>query len=254
VKSPLDIPFAAAEGLSTYWYELTAAFGGQVLSSSYAPEFTAPSSPGYKAMAWMINAYKSGLVPVANLDDEDYQAFESEVAHNLVASAFSDYSGDVATIYNLSKDSSVVGEIAYIPTPGVNGIASNLGNPDGIGIPASAHHVAAAVAFIKWMEEPGNQAAFAGADGPADVINTFPLPDNDAGIADLLKSGKAPGTAVLANLLEKHSRAIFPAGAPPWYAEFSNSVYTNIHSAIAGQQSPGSAISAIASTVNGLRG
>ena len=29
VAHPLDIPFAAAEGLSTYWYEMTAAFGGQ---------------------------------------------------------------------------------------------------------------------------------------------------------------------------------------------------------------------------------
>ncbi len=35
VAHPLDIPFAAAEGLSTYWYEMTAAFGGGVLSSSY---------------------------------------------------------------------------------------------------------------------------------------------------------------------------------------------------------------------------
>ncbi len=42
VAHPLDIPFAAAEGLSTYWYELTAAMGGQVLSPSYKPLFTTP--------------------------------------------------------------------------------------------------------------------------------------------------------------------------------------------------------------------
>ena len=66
--NPLDIPFAAAEGLSTYWYELTGAFGGQVLTASYKPEFTSPSSPGYKALAWMVNAYKTGLVPKANLN------------------------------------------------------------------------------------------------------------------------------------------------------------------------------------------
>jgi len=45
VKNPLDIPFAAAEGLSTYWYETTAAFGGQVLSSTYTPEFTSQGQP-----------------------------------------------------------------------------------------------------------------------------------------------------------------------------------------------------------------
>ena len=59
VKHPLDIPFAAAEGLSTYWYEMTAAFGGNVLSANYKPLFTSPSSPGYKAMTWMVNAYKT---------------------------------------------------------------------------------------------------------------------------------------------------------------------------------------------------
>ena len=95
VQHPLDVPFAAAEGLSTYWYELTAAFGGQVLSSSFKPLFTSPSSAGYKAMEWLVSAYKSGLVPKGNLDLEDYQGFMDDQAHNLTASVFSDYSGDV---------------------------------------------------------------------------------------------------------------------------------------------------------------
>ncbi len=254
VKHPLDIPLAAAEGLSTYWYEMTAAFGGQVLSSTYKPQFTSPSSPGYKALAWMVNAYKTGLVPKANLNMQDYQALETDQAHNLTASVFSDYSGDVGTIYNVPAQSKVVGQVNYIPTPGLHGVAPNLGNPDGIGIPAQAKHVAAAVAFIRWMEQPANQAAFAGANGAADVISTFPLPANRGGLADLVKSGKVPGAATLAALLEHHSRAIFPAGAPPWYAQFSNAVYTNIHSAAAGAESVSAAISAIASTVKGLAG
>jgi multiple sugar transport system substrate-binding protein len=254
VKNPLDIPFAAAEGLSTYWYEMTAAFGGQVLSSDYKPEFTSPSSAGYKAMTWMVNAYKSGLVPKAALSEQDYQAFETDEAHNLTASVFSDYSGDIGTIYDVPAQSKVVGDVQYIPTPGVNGTGSNLGNPDGIGIPAQAKYVAAAVTFIRWMEEPANQAAFAGANGPADVISTFPLPSNRGGLTALVKSGKVPGAATIASLLENHSRAIFPAGAPPWYAQFSNAVYTNIHSAAAGAESVPAAISAIASTVKSLGG
>ena len=47
---------------------MTAAFGGNVLSATYKPLFTSPSSAGYKAMTWMVNAYKSGLVPKANLN------------------------------------------------------------------------------------------------------------------------------------------------------------------------------------------
>jgi multiple sugar transport system substrate-binding protein len=251
-KHPLDIPFAAAEGLSTYWYEMTAAFGGNVLSSTYKPEFTSPSSPGYKAMTWMINAYKSGLVPKANLNMQDYQALETDQAHGLTASVFSDYSGDVGTIYNVPSESKVVGDVNYIPTPGASGVGSNLGNPDGIGIPAEAKHVAAAVAFMKWMEEPANQAAFAGADGSEDVIQTFPLPSNRGGLADLVKSGKVPGAAELESLLENHAKPIFPAGAPPWYSQFSNAVYTNIHQAASGGESVAAAISAIASQVKSL--
>lgn len=254
VQHPLDIPFAAAEGLSTYWYELTAAFGGQVLSSSYKPEFTSPSSPGYKAMEWMVSAYRSGLVPKGNLDLEDYQGFGQDEAHNLTASVFSDYSGDLGTIYNVPSDSTVTGDVTYIPTPGQTGPGPNLANPDGIGIPATAQHVSAAVTFIKWYDEPANQAAFAGADGPSEVDPNFPLPANTGGLNDLVKSGKVAGAAELAQLAEHDSQPIFPAGAPPWYPAFSNAVYTNLHSAASGQESVASAINAIAAQVASLAG
>jgi len=254
VAHPLDIPFAAAEGLSTYWYETTAAFGGQVLSSSYKPEFSSPSSAGYKAMTWMVAAYKDGLVPKGNLSLEDYQGFSNDQAQNLTASVFSDYSGDVGTVYDVPSSSKVVGQVEYIPTPGVSGPAPNLANPDGIGIPSTAKNVNAAVEFIKWYDEAANQAAFAGAQGVSNSISGFPLPANTAGLAQLVSSGKVPGAAELANLAEHHSRAIFPAGAPPWYPAFSNAVYTNLHSAAAGQESVASAISAITSQVSSLGG
>lgn len=254
VAHPLNIPFAAAEGLSTYWYEVTAAMGGQVLNAAYQPQFTSPSSPGYKAMTWMVNAYKSGLVPKANLNYQDYQGFETNMAHNLTASTFSDYGGSVATIYNVPSQSKVVGQVVYAPTPGSTGAAPNLGNPDGIGIPASAKNVPAAVKFIQWMEQPANQAAFAGAAGPSNVIMTFPLPSNVGGLTLLAKSGKVAGVPALANLLIHHARAVFPGGAPPWYPAFSMAVYSNIHSAAAGQETVAQAISAIASQIQTLQG
>ncbi len=37
-----NIPFAAAEGLSTYWYETTNAFGGTVLDEKGKPQFADP--------------------------------------------------------------------------------------------------------------------------------------------------------------------------------------------------------------------
>ncbi len=199
VQHPLDVPLAAAEGLSTYWYELTSAFGGQVLSSSYKPEFTSANSPGYKAMEWLVSAYKTGLVPKGNLGLLDSQGFSEDMAHNLTASVFSDYSGDVGTVYDVPSSSTVVGDVNYIPTPGANGPAPNLANPDGIGIPTEAKNVSAAVTFIKWFDQASNQAAFAGANGPSEVISGFPLPANVAGLTDLVKSGKVPGATELAN-------------------------------------------------------
>ena len=91
-----------------------------MLSSSFKPLFTSPSSAGYKAMEWLVSAYQSGLVPKGNLDLEDYQGFMDDQAHNLTASVFSDYSGDVGTVYDVPSSSTVVGDVSYIPTPGAN--------------------------------------------------------------------------------------------------------------------------------------
>jgi multiple sugar transport system substrate-binding protein len=253
VPTPLDIPFAAAEGLSTYWYQATAAFGGQVLDSSYTPQFTSPSSAGYKAMQWMVNAYKSGLVPKANIGVADYQGFTSEMAQGRVASVFSDYAGTVSSIYDVPSSSKVVGQVQYIPTPGVSGPAPNLSNPDGIGIPTTAKNVAGALAFIKWFTGTRPQAIWAGLNGSADVISGFPLPARVSSMQLLAASGKVAGASELLSLL-KTSRAEFPGpGAPPWYAQFSNSVYTNIHQAAAGAQTVKQAVDNIAAQVNSLK-
>src|SRR5580698_1574820 len=176
IASPLDIQFATAEGLSTCWYQMTAAFGGQVLTAQDTPAFTSPSSPGYKAMSWMVNAYKSGLVAKANINTTDYQGFTTEMAKNRAAAVACDYSGSVASIYNVPSSSKVVNETEYIPTPGATGVGQNVANPDGIGIPKTAKNVAGAVKFIKWFTATESQANWAGLHGPQNVVSTFPLP------------------------------------------------------------------------------
>jgi multiple sugar transport system substrate-binding protein len=251
---PLDIPFAAAEGLSTYWYEVTGALGGKILSGTFQPLFTSPSSPGYRAFAWMVNAYRQHLVPAANINLYDYQGMESEMAQNRVASVFSDYSGQVGTIYNVPSISKVVGQVAYIPTPGASGPGPNLDNPDGIGIPVTARHVGAAVTFIRWFDSTQNQARWAGLDGGRFVIPTFPLPMRVSSLRLLAQAGDLPGGSTLISLLQNRSRPIFPDGAPPWYPQFSSAVYTNLHAAAAGQETVAQAIHAIAATVAQLRG
>lgn len=253
LSGPLDIPFAAAEGLSTYWYQTTAAFGGQVLDSSFNPVFTSPSSPGYKALTWMIDAYKSGLVPQANIGMSDYQAFTSQMAQGRVATVFSDYAGSVGSIYNVPSSSTVVNQTQYIATPGVSGPAPNLANPDGIGIPVTAKNKPGAIEFIKWFTETKNQATWAGLEGSKGVISGFPMPMRVSSVKMLASANKYAGASELEKLLGT-SRAQFPGtGAPAWYAQFSSAVYTNIHQAAAGSESVAQAVKNIADQVNSLK-
>lgn len=250
---PLGIPLQAAEGLSTYWYQVTAAMGGTMLDKSYKPLFADPNSAGYKALAWIVNAYKSGLVPKANITMTDSQEMTSEMALGRVASVFSDYSGNVGSLYNITGQSKVIGQVEYIPTPGVNGPAHNLGNPDGMGVPVTARNPDAGAAFIKWFDDAHNQALWAGLNGAKDVMVGFPLPMRLSSLQMLTKAGKVEQGDVMISLLQHHAQAAFPYGIPPWYNQFSAAVNTNIHSAALGQESVDAAIKAIVQTVNSLQ-
>jgi len=253
MSGPLDIHLATAEGLSTCWYQVTAAFGGQVLTAQDTPAFTSPSSPGYKALSWIVSAYKSGLVPKANINTTDVQGFTTEMAKNRVAAEMCDYSGTVASVYNVPASSSVVNQVEYIPTPGATGVGLNVANPDGIGIPKTARNVAGAVKFIKWFTDTQNQAIWAGLNGPQDVVSTFPLPARLSSFNLLIKAGNIAQASQLAAILKAHAEAPFPNGAPPWYVQFSAAVQTNIHQAAAGQESVQQAVSAIAAQVSQLK-
>jgi len=244
VQHPLNIPLQAQEGLSTYWYETTAAFGGTVLTPNGKPAFTSPSSAGYKALQWIVNAYKSGLTPPGNLNIADVASYETNMAHGLTASSLSESSGTVSTIYDSPSNSSVVGQVGYIPTPSISGAGPNLGNPDGIGIPKTARNVKGAAEFIKWFDSTPQQVLWA-----SGKIVSFPLPVTYAAMDALVRQQKgAAGSAQLGVLL-RHTKPVFPSGPPARYAQFSNAVSSNIHAAAAGQESVGSAVSAIAQTL-----
>jgi multiple sugar transport system substrate-binding protein len=253
MSTPLDIHLAAAEGLSTCWYQMTAAFGGQVLNDQDVPQFTSPGSAGYQAIAWMVNAYKSGLVAKGNIQETDYNGLTAEMAKNKVAAELCDYAGSVGSIYDVPSTSSVLNQVQYVPTPGAQGVGPNVANPDGIGIPKTAKDPAAAAEFIKWFTQASNQAIWSGLDGPSDVIGGFPLPMRLSGLALLAKSGKVPQAAEMETLLREHAQAPFPQGAPPWYAQFSNAVNTNIHQAAAGQETVQQAVTTIANQAAQLK-
>jgi len=252
VKYPLNIPFAAAEGLSTYWYEATGALGGTILDGTGKPQFDSPSSPGYKAARWMVDAIRNGLVPPGNINVSDSQGQQTLMAKGQVASTFSDYSGNVGTLYNVPDSSSVTGQVGYLPTPGAHGTGPNLSNPDGIGIPAEAKYPAAAAKFIRWFTATGNQVDFAGVNGPAKVLKNYNMPSRVSALQQMTAKGKLVAGAQLTRMLKQSSRPVFPQGAPSWYPEFSRSVYSNLHAAATGSKSVDSAVKAMADTANNL--
>jgi multiple sugar transport system substrate-binding protein len=251
VQYPLNIPFAAAEGLSTYWYETTGAFGGSILDKDGKPQFTSPDSPGYKAAQWMVDALKSGLVPPGNINVTDSQGQQNLMAKGQVASTFSDYSGNVGTLYNVKKSSSVVGKVKYIRTPGASGPGANLSNPDGIGIPKQAKYPDAAAKFIEWFTATEQQADFAGVNGPEKTFPTYPIPSHLSAVKQMTAKGNLVGGEDLVPMLQG-SKPVFEGGAPSWYPKFSNAVYTNLHGAATGSMSVEQAIKTIGDTADQL--
>ncbi|MFL6063236.1 MAG: extracellular solute-binding protein [Friedmanniella sp.] len=250
-KYPLNIPFAAAEGLSTYWYETTGAFGGTVLDPTGKPQFTSPDSAGYKAAEWMVEALKKGLVPPGNINTTDSQGQQTLMAKGQVASTFSDYSGTVGTLYNVKDSSSVVGKVSYIKTPGVTGPAANLSNPDGIGIPKEAKYPQAAAKFIEWFTAAEQQADFAGVNGSDKAFEGYPIPSHLSAVKQMTAKGNLVGGEELESMLQG-SKPVFEGGAPSWYPKFSNAVYTNLHAAATGSITVDAAIKAIGDTANEL--
>jgi multiple sugar transport system substrate-binding protein len=252
-KYPLNIPFAAAEGLSTYWYETTGAFGGTVLDQDGKPQFTTPDSAGYQAAQWMVDAIKNGLVPPGNINVTDSQGSQTLMAKGQAASTFSDYSGGIGTLYDLKSASSVVGQVKYIKTPGVAGPAANLSNPDGIGIPTQAKYPQAAAKFVDWFTSAQKQADFAGLNGTDKIFQGYALPSHLSVLQKMTEQGKLPEGTSLVPML-KGSKPVFEAGAPPWYPKFSNAVYTNLHAAATGSMTVDAAVKAIGDTATQLSG
>jgi multiple sugar transport system substrate-binding protein len=250
---PLGIPLAAAESLSTYWYTVSSAFGGSVLGAKYAPQFTDPSSAGYKAMKWIVDAYQTGLVPQSDINMIDTQLQSSQMAQHTVSSILSDYSGNVANLYNLKDKSKVADQIDYIPLPGISGVGKNVGNPDGMGIPKTAKNPEAAAKFLEWFISKDMQENFTGANGAENAIASFPLPTRISAMQSMTANDQVTKASQMIPLFQNNSTPAFPeSGPPPWYPQFSNAVYSNIHSAALGQETVDQAVQAIADTLKQL--
>ena len=173
-------------------------------------------------------------MPPGNINVTDSQGEQTLMAKGQVASTFSDYSGNVGTLYNVPKSSSVVNKVEYVPTPGATGPAANLSNPDGIGIPKQAKYPKAAAKFIQWFtSEPSSRSTSPASTARPRRGRATRCPSHLSAVKTMAAKGNLVGGDMLSSMLAK-SKPVFPGGAPAWYPQFSNAVYTNLHAAADG--------------------
>ena len=154
VQYPLSIPMAATEGGVTPWYLLTLAQGGQLFDENLNPTFQDPESAGYKALQWEVDAVKKGWVSPGSVSMDDSVAFNKFTAGE-TAIVLATGPGNMPTANDPSQ-SSIAGDAAMGLVPGVDGPGGSFGLPEGLSIPVTAKHKAAAAAFIEWWERPEN--------------------------------------------------------------------------------------------------
>src|SRR5438477_6068435 len=203
VQYPLAVPMAATEGGVTPWYLLTLAMGGQLFDSNLKPVFQSPGSAGYKALQWEADAVKNGWVSPGSVALNDDVALNDFLAGQS-AILFATGPGNLPTANDPSQ-SNIVGKAALGLVPGVTGPGASFGLPEGLSIPVTAKHKAAAAAFINWWEQPKNAIAIYKTQGS--------LPCGVSAIQQLAASGELQGGPVLKDELS-HVGPLFPQGAP----------------------------------------
>ena len=236
VQYPLSIPMAATEGGVTPWYLLTLANGGNLFDKNFKPTFQKPGSAGYRALQWEALAVKKGWVSpgaVSLNDDTSFTKFTAGQTAIVLATG----PGNLVTANDKSQ-SSIAGQAAAALVPGLTGPQASFGLPEGLSIPVTAKHKAAAAAFIEWWQKPANAISIYEKEGN--------LPCGSSVIKQLAASGKLAGGKVLAQEL-KLVKPLFPQGAPVWYSQFSADAQGLLNAAVKGQMSVSDALSQLAS-------
>lgn len=240
---PMEMPLGATEGGLTPWYLLTLAMGGQLFDANNKPVFGQPNSVALKALDWELSAVKNGWVSPGSVTLDDIPALNNFNAGD-AAMLFAAGPGNIPTANDPSQ-SKIAGHATGGLIPGVNGPGSSFGLPEGLAIPVTAHHKAAALAFIKWWMEPKTQTELY-----TNKTIGF-LPCRLSVIKALSKEGKLQGGPAVPQELD-HIVPLFPQGAPKWYSKFDTKAQQLINAAVKGEMSPSSALQQLASYTNGV--
>ena len=139
---------------------------------------------------------------------------------------------------NDPKESSIAGQAAAALVPGATGPNASFGLPEGLSIPVTAKHKAAAAAFIEWWQKPANAISIYKKEGN--------LPCGASVIKQLAGSRRAGRAARCSAQQLKLVKPLFPQGAPVWYSQFSSDAQGLLNAAVKGQMSVSDALSQLA--------
>ncbi len=240
---PMSMPLGATEGGLTPWYLLTLAMGGQLFNSQNKPVFGEPNSVALKALEFEISAVKNGWVSPGSVTLDDTPALNNFNAGD-AAVLYAAGPGNIPTANDPSQ-SKIAGHATGALIPGINGPGSSFGLPEGLAIPVTAKHKAAALAFIKWWMEPKTQIELY-----TNKSIGF-LPCRVSVIKTLSKEGKLEGGPAIEQELD-HIVPLFPQGAPEWYSKFDTKAQQLINAAVKGEMTPSSALQQLTSYTNSV--
>lgn len=240
--NPLAIPLSATEGTATAWYLLTLAYGGQLFDANFQPAFTSPDSGGYKALQFMVDAVTKGFVTPGAVSLTDTQ---SDNRYTSGSAAVTIVGGpDEMVTANDPSQSQIVGQGSFMLVPGVSGPGPTFGLPEGLGIMSTSTHQDAALAFLKWWEDPKTVLALQKSVGL--------LPCSTSAVGTLVSSGKLVGGDMINQELQNVA-PLFPQGAPPWYSDFSTKAASLINAAARGDLSVQDALNQLAAEAKQLQ-
>ncbi len=241
-KYPLSLSLSATEGTATQWYLITLAMGGKLFDDQLNPVFDQPASIAEKALQFEVDAVKEGLVSPGSVSNND-QASDDRFFNGSAAYVFG--GPDEVVSANDPSSSKIVNKAALALIPGVSGPGLTFGLPEGVGIPDSSTHKAAALAFLNWMSSPEVVTKLRAAIGT--------LPSRTSVLNQLSSSGALVGGDVIEQQA-KHVTPLFPQGTPTWYPKFSSEAGALVNSAAKGDISVADALKRLAALARKLAG
>jgi multiple sugar transport system substrate-binding protein len=221
--------WASYEGLSCDWTEFAADAGGRSVSAD-GKKSTIDSPATTKALTFMRGMISSGVAPSA------ITSFQEQQSETLFTQ------GQVAFLRNWtyayadanSPSSQVNGKVGIATLPTFQGQQSPGYSATGgwnLYINPHSKHIAADVAFIKWMTGADAQKILANQGGE--------LPTVASVLADPSVQAENPAYPIAA----KNKLQARPSNAAA-YAQVSQGIYSNINAALSGSASPQSALAA----------